>query len=144
MHFSTATAAGLPTLATTALAGTANVVNQCKENVFLTITTGNQQTTTRQIAGSGGRYSAPVSGQGNSWGVTKKSDYYSASTPKLIWGFSDAPPTLYYTVSQVNGDAFAGQSFKLSASDAKCGTVSGYDGRTRTCADSNSFTLQLC
>lgn len=143
MH-STTIITGLFALASTALAGNAIVANNCAEDVFLTITRSDQSSTQYQLAGNGGSYSEPISGQGNSFGVTKNSNYYSADTPKLIWGFSDSAPTLYYTVSDVNGDPFAGETFSLSASDAGCGVVTSYDGQTHTCDDSNDFTLSLC
>lgn len=143
MHFSVA-AAGLLALASTALAGNSIVKNNCAEQVYLTITDSSQSSTQYALAGNGGSYSAPISGQGNSFGITKNSDYYSASTAKLIWGFSDTPPTLYYSVSSVNGDPFSGESWKLSATDGSCASVSNYDGQTNTCADSNDFTLALC
>ena len=143
MRFST-TLAGLVALASTALAGNAIVQNNCQEDVYLTITRADQSSTQQRLAGNGGRYSEPVSGNGNSFGLTKNADYFSASTPKLIWGFSDSPPTVYYTVSNVNGDPFAGEGFNLAATDAGCGVVTGYDGATHTCADSNDFTLTTC
>ena len=142
MHF---TAASLLAIASTALAaGTATVQNNCQEQVYLTITRSDQSSTIQSLAGSGGLYSEPIANQGNSFGLTKNDQYYSASTPKLIWGFSDAAPTLYYTVSNVDGDAFAGESFALSASDAGCGVVSSYDGQVHACDDGNNFTLTLC
>jgi len=144
MHSTVLRAAGLLALTTTAIAGSASVVNRCKEDAFLTVTLSTQQSTTHQIAGSNGSYSEPITGQGNSWGITKTNDYFSASTPKLIWGFSDAAPTLYYTVSNVDGDPMAGEGFNISSTDAGCGSVTSYDGSTHTCSDSNNFTLTLC
>jgi len=144
MHYTTTTTTLLAIASTALAAGTATIQNNCPEQVFLTITRSDQQSTTQSLAGSGGKYSEPISGQGNSFGLTKNDQYFSASTPKLIWGFSDAAPTLYYTVSNVDGDAFAGEKFALGASDASCGVVSSYDGSTHTCGDSNNFTLTLC
>ena len=143
MHFSVA-AAALVTLASTALAGSALVQNNCPEEVYLTITRGDQSSSQLKLAGNGGKYSEPLSGNGNSFGLTKSSDYYSANTPKLIWGFSDAAPTLYYSVSSVDGDALAGEQWQLSASDSGCGVVNSSDGATHACADSNDFTFALC
>ncbi|GAB7347033.1 hypothetical protein MBLNU459_g3176t1 [Dothideomycetes sp. NU459] len=137
-------AASLLALASTAIAGNAIVQNNCQEQVFLTITLSDQSSTQQALAGSGGMYSEPISGQGKSFGITKSSDYYSDSTPKLIWGFSDSAPTLYYSVSSVNGDPMSGESWDLSPSDSSCPSVSDYSGNTETCADSNDFTLTLC
>lgn len=143
MHFLIATA-GLLSLASTALAGNAIVKNNCQEQIFLTITLADQSSTQQAIAGSGGSFSEPISGQGNSFGITKTSDYYSASTPKLIWGFTDSTPTLYYSVSNVDGDPMSGETWSVSATDGSCSSISSYDGKVYTCADTNNFTLNLC
>jgi len=137
-------ATSLLSLASIALAGSAIVKNNCKEQVFLTITLADQSSTEQAIAGSGGIYSEPISGQGNSFGITKDSAYYSASTPKLIWGFSDSTPTLYYSVSSVNGDPMSGETWTLGAAPGSCASVTSYDGVVHACADSNDFTLTLC
>jgi len=144
MHSTLISLTGLLALASTVMAGTAYVRNNCQEQVFLTITRANQQSTTQAIAGSGGLYSEPISGEGNSFGITKNDQYYSPDTPKLIWGFSDAVPTLYYTISNVDGDPMAGESFFLSSSQLTCDAVDSYDGATHVCDDSNDFTLTLC
>ncbi|KAL1304136.1 hypothetical protein AAFC00_000564 [Neodothiora populina] len=136
--------ASLALIAGTAVAGSAVVQNNCNEEVWLTITRADQSSTQQKLAGNGGRYSEQISGQGNSFGLTKNADYYSASTPKLIWGFSDSNPTLYYSVSSVNGDPFAGEKFQLSATDGNCAQVNSYTSFTYTCADSNTFTLATC
>ncbi|KAF2221088.1 hypothetical protein BDZ85DRAFT_23949 [Elsinoe ampelina] len=130
-------------LASTAAAGNAVVWNRCTDTIYLTITRANQQSTTRPIA-SGQRYTETIANQGNSFGVTRNPDYFSPNTPKLIWGFSNAPPTLYYSVSQVNGDPFAGAKFRLKSSDGNCQAITGYDGRTRTCGSNNDYTLVAC
>ncbi|KAF1346151.1 hypothetical protein BDV97DRAFT_401507 [Delphinella strobiligena] len=142
MRFSVALA-GLATLVSTALAGNAVVQNNASEDVYLTITRPDQTSTQQQLAGNGGRYSEPISGTGISFGLTKSSDYYSASTPKLIWGFSDSAPTLYYSVSSVNGNPFDGESWSLKATDGSCTVVTSPDSNTYTCADSNDFTLTI-
>ncbi|GAB7337091.1 hypothetical protein MBLNU457_g2492t1 [Dothideomycetes sp. NU457] len=138
---STIAVASLMALISTAAAGTVSVVNNCAEQKFLTITRSNQQSTTQAIAGHGGSYKENISGQGNSFGITNNNQYYSANTPKLIFGFSDAPPTLYYTVSSVNGDPQAGEKFSLNTA---CGSVTSYDGLVHTCTDGGDFTLALC
>ncbi|PSK36101.1 hypothetical protein B9Z65_5916 [Elsinoe australis] len=130
-------------LASTAMAGNAIVQNKCTSTIYLTITRANQMTTTRPIA-PGQKYSEPIANQGNSFGITRNQDYYSPNTPKLIWGFSNSPPTLYYSVSQVNGNPFEGAKFRLRSSDTKCQAVTGLDGRTRTCGSNNDFTLVAC
>ncbi|KAF4551977.1 Hypothetical protein D9617_11g008240 [Elsinoe fawcettii] len=143
MQFTTSLTLLVGALASTAAAGNAVVWNRCTDTIYLTITRANQQSTTRPIAPNQ-RYSEGIANQGNSFGITRNADYYSPNTPKLIWGFSNAPPTLYYSVSQVNGDPFAGAKFRLKSSDNKCAAITGYDGRTRTCNSNNDFTLVAC
>lgn len=135
------TITSLMALISTAAAGTVSVVNNCVEQKFLTITRSDQSSTIQAIAGQGGSYKENISGQGNSFGITNNDQYYSADTPKLIFGFSDAPPTLYYTVSTVNGDPQTGETFSLNTA---CGSVTSYDGLVHTCDDSGDFTLALC
>jgi len=140
MHSAIAVAS-LMALISTVAAGSISVTNNCAETKFLTITRSDQSSTTQALAGVGGYYQEPVSGQGNSFGITNNDQYYSADTAKLILGTSDAPPTLYYTVSSVNGDPQAGEGFNLYND---CGTVSTYDGQVHTCSDSGLFQLVLC
>ncbi|PNS16736.1 hypothetical protein CAC42_4700 [Sphaceloma murrayae] len=143
MQFTTTLAVLVGAIASTAMAGNAIVENKCTSTIYLTITRANQMSSTRPIA-PGQKYQEAIANQGNSFGITRNADYYSPNTPKLIWGFSNAPPTLYYSVSQVNGDPFAGAKFRLRSSDGNCGAVTGYDGRTRTCGSNNDFTLVAC
>lgn len=138
---STIAVASLMALISTAAAGTISVVNNCAEQKFLTITNSDQSSTTSAIAGQGGSYKENISGSGNSFGITNNDQYYSADTPKLILGFSDAAPTLYYSISTVNGDPQAGESFSFNSA---CGSVNSYDGQVHTCDDSGDFTLALC
>lgn len=137
------TLALISALSATAFAGTAVVTNKCSQDVFLTITRSDQTSQTYDIQ-SGISYSETISGQGNSFGVTLSSDYYSPNTPKLIWGFSDVSPTLYYSVSTVDGNPFGSLGFGLVVSDNSCSGVASADSRTRTCEDGATFTLNLC
>ncbi|KAF1980970.1 hypothetical protein K402DRAFT_425774 [Aulographum hederae CBS 113979] len=133
-------------LATSAIAGTAFVRNNCGQTVYLTITRGNQATTTSTIA-PGGSFSEGYHGTGNSIGVTKNPDYYSPNTPKLIFGYSDQPPTVYWSVNSVNGDPFSGQTFSVDANSGNgaCpGTVGYNGGKVLGCGNGGSLTLKLC
>ncbi|KAF2154181.1 hypothetical protein K461DRAFT_277283 [Myriangium duriaei CBS 260.36] len=138
------TLAVLSALAATAFAGTANVVNRCNQPAYLTITRSDQTTQTYTLAAGQGQYHEVIKGQGNSYGVTLDPNYYSPNTPKLIWGVSDVPPTLYYSVNTVDGNPFANLGFSLVTSDSTCSGVNSPDARTRTCGDGAQLTLNLC
>ena len=141
MHF---TLAVLSTLAATAFAGTANIVNRCHQNAYLTITRSDQTSKTYTLGPNNGQYNEAITGQGNSYGVTLDPNYYSPNTPKLIWGVSDVPPIFYYSVNTVDGNPFASLGFNLVTSDNTCSGVSSPDARTRTCGDGAALTLNLC
>lgn len=144
MQFTTLTAASILALASSALAGNAIVQNNCPQQVYLTITRQDQSSSQQTLAANGGHFSEALQGQGNSYGVSKNSDYYSANTPKLIWGASDSAGLVYYSLSTANGNPFDGQSVNLKGSDAACPVVSSPDGSVKACADSSDFTLTLC
>jgi hypothetical protein len=143
MHGSTVIASVLA-IASTALAGSAGIKNKCKQDIFLTITGANQKSTQMKIAANGGYFSTPIQGQGNSYGLTKNSDYYSANTPKLIWGASDSNGINYYSLNTVNGNPFAGESLSLSGNQPGCATITNPDGNTKACTDKADFYLQVC
>lgn len=129
-------------LAATALAGYATVENKGSSDVYLTITLADQ-TSTQYTIHPDDAFSEAVVGEGNSWGLTTNSDYYSPNTPKLIWGFSDSDGTVYYSVNTVDGNPFASSGFALTTDNAGCSNVNSPDARTRTCPDSASFTLTV-
>jgi hypothetical protein len=143
MYASTVIASVLA-IASTALAGSAGIKNNCKQDIFLTTTGPNQKSTQMKIAANGGYFSTPIQGQGNSYGLTKNSDYYSANTPKLIWGASDSNGVTYYSLNTVNGNPFAGQSISLSGNQPGCATITKPDGNTKACTDKADFYLQAC
>jgi hypothetical protein len=144
MHFTTVTFASILALTSSALAGQAAIKNNCPQDIFLTITRQDQTSTQQKLAAKGGYYSEKLQGQGNSYGLTKDSNYYSANTAKLIWGASDSAGVVYYSLNNVDGNAFAGQSVKLTGNQPNCAAVTTVDGSTKACSDSNDFTLTLC
>ncbi|KAI5207025.1 hypothetical protein E4T39_02056 [Aureobasidium subglaciale] len=138
------TIASILAIASTALAGTAGIKNNCGQDIFLTITHSDQSHSQMSIAANGGYFSEQINGQGNSYGLTKNSDYYSANTPKLIWGASDSDGTIYYSLNTVNGNPFDGQSISLSGNQPGCATITSPDGSTKACTDKADFYLQVC
>lgn len=134
MHFTTATAA-LFGLATTSLAATVSVKSQCNQPLYLTYTNSSNFNTQYPIAVNGS-YSQPLGGKGNQFGITKDPNYFSASTPKFVFGYSDSTDKLtYWSVSAVDGNPFDGSNFLVSASEPSCTTASTYDGQVHTCTE---------
>lgn len=144
MHFTTFTAASILALASSALAGQAAIKNNCPQDVFLTITRQDQTSSQQKLAANGGYYSEKLQGQGNSYGLTKDSNYYSANTAKLIWGASDSAGVVYYSLNNVDGNPFNGQSVKLTGNQPNCAAVTTVDGSTKACSNSNDLTLTVC
>ncbi|KAG9943428.1 hypothetical protein KCU85_g8699, partial [Aureobasidium melanogenum] len=144
MHFTTLTTASILALASSALAGKAAVKNNCPQDVYLTITRQDQSHTQQKLAANGGYYSEQLQGQGNSYGLTKNTDYYSPNTAKLIWGASDSAGVVYYSLNNVDGNPFDGQSVSLTGNQPNCPAVTSVDGSTKACSDANDFTLTVC
>lgn len=132
MHFITATAT-LIGFASTCLAATSGIKNNCNQPIYLTYTDSDADIISTTIA-INGTYSQTLGGKGNQFGLTKIADYFTPSTPKLILGFSDSTDLLtYWSVSTVDGNP--GISFLVSASDPSCSTASTIDGQVHTCTD---------
>lgn len=144
MHFSTFTAASILALASSTFASKVAVKNNCPQDIFLQITRQDQSHTQQKIASNGGYFSEQLNGQGNSYGITKNQDYYSPNTPKLIWGASDSAGVVYYSLNNVDGNPFNGQSVKLTGNQQSCPAVTSVDGSTKACSNVNDFTLTLC
>lgn len=130
--------------ASTSFAATAGVKNNSDKTIFVTVTNSSQTSTEYTIAANGS-YSQPLIGMGNVLGVTLDPNYFSSSTKKFIFGYTDSPSAKlsYWTVSNVDGDPFDGSTpdvtkFLVSASDVSCSTASTYDGQVHTCTDTVS------
>jgi hypothetical protein len=146
MHF-VATITATLAVASSALAlGQAKVVNNCKSSVWLTINRPGVFGQAKEFK-SKATYHETYKGTGNSIGITKSSDFYSASTPKLIFGYSDQSPTVFYSVAAQDGAPSFGSpspGFKLTAT-GNCPGSNGYNnGKTLTCSDAQSITVTLC
>lgn len=149
MRFTT-TAISLISLASTSLAAaTAGIKSECVDPIYLTVTNSTQQSTQYTIAPNGS-YSQPITGQGNSYGITKRPDYYSSSTPKFVFGWTDSTSDnlTYWSVSSVDGNPLNGTAgeggFNVVFADPTCPEATTYDGQVHTCPDYNSFVIYLC
>lgn len=148
MRFPLGTTASLLAMTSSALAAFASVTNYCPDIVWITITNSTWEPTQYAI-GTNGTYSQYRSGNGNAFGLSKTSAYFSSSTPKFTLGFTDSPADhlLYWSVVNQDGDPFAGQPWRISLSDSTCSpnTLTGYDGGTvHACSDTANITVTLC
>lgn len=118
MHLTASTLSLLLTsLATSTTAvSTQEVFNWCGESVFLVNVNSTGSTTgPKEITAGGGNWTTPIVGVGNSVGVSKNDQYFSNKTAKLIWGTSTDAGVLYWTVSSVDGDPFAGEKWEVTS-----------------------------
>jgi hypothetical protein len=116
MHLPTTTLSLLIT-STTALS-TQEVWNWCADPFYLVNVNSTGSTTgPLKIAPGGGDWTTPITGVGNSLGVSINDQFWSSNTSKLVWGSSTDAGILYWTVSNVNGDPFAaaGQKWEVSS-----------------------------
>lgn len=149
MRFTAAAAASVLALAASANASMLSVKNTCSETLYITLTDSSQKTTGPTEFASGATYVSNIVGQGNSFALTKNTDYYSPNTPKLVLGTSTSNGVLYWSVSDVNGNPFAGESFSITSPSGNkgnvCGTATSPDSQVHGCADDNvTLTLVTC
>jgi hypothetical protein len=85
-----------------------------------------------------------ASNAGYSVGLSKSPNFYGTNVPKLIMGYSvnTANDLLYYSFANDDGNAFAGQSWKLVGS-GDCPNVNSADKVTYACTPA-TLTLKLC
>ena len=138
MHLTAITTATILAYASSALGSTILANNLCKEDLWFTPVNGSQATPGPYKVSSGLETAMPIEGVGNSLGVTKTEEYWSPNTPKLILGTSTSKGILYWSVSNVDGDPFAGESFNITG----CESAEGYDEKVHACTD-GGFTLSI-
>lgn len=119
MHFTTLAAATVVAFATSSYAVSSQfVLNNCTESIYITNINSTKSTTGPfEVKGNGGNWTTDIIGVGNSLGVSKTDRYWSSETPKFILGTSTDAGILYWTVSNVDGDPFEGETFKLSSGE---------------------------
>nr|OQO32498.1 hypothetical protein B0A51_00907 [Rachicladosporium sp. CCFEE 5018] len=115
MHF-TSVLLGLSAAAGTALASTTAslfVHNNCAKDVYLIYSNNAYKSAAKTLA-SGMGFEVVLSGEGYSVGFSKSPNFYATNVAKLIMGYSinTASDLLYYSFTNNDGNAFAGQSWK--------------------------------
>jgi len=123
------------------------VQNYCHESIWLTFANVTE-TRPSEVLPSGEAYVSNLEGENKSLGVTwNESDYWTADGKKLILGASISNNLLYWTISSVNGDPFAGDGFKVTSNGNVCGNATTVDGQYHVCDDSDdnvTLTLAIC
>nr|OQO28978.1 hypothetical protein B0A51_03787 [Rachicladosporium sp. CCFEE 5018] len=149
MHFTTKTISAIIALATStqALSHQA-VLNNCNGTLYLTYVNSTKSTTGPSPLLAFANTELPIIGVGNSLGVSKSDQYWSPQTPKLILGTSTDNGILYWSVSYVDGDPFAGQKVAVTSAgrvNDVCQNSTGYDGKVHACQDDGVvLSLGLC
>jgi len=137
MLFTTA-AITLLSVVGTAMAATVRVNTRCTDNVFLQLT--DSSGVTKQVTlATNGTYSQPLVGSGKQIGITKNADYFASTTPKLVFAYSVAPPTTYWTVSNISGNPFSDSSFAINPTKLECPSITSPDSAVHTCDDAVSY-----
>ncbi|KAL1974431.1 hypothetical protein VTN31DRAFT_4635 [Thermomyces dupontii] len=144
-----AAAAGLVGLAA---AGDAIVHNSCEESVYLWSVGGSIGE--RHEVKPGEEWSEEIHRDPSSGGVaikiTRGPDGLFDGSPQLIFAYTLEDPTLWYDLSTVFGDAFAGSPVTLSPSKEECGVIHWPDGvsppgsNVKTCSSDIDLALTLC
>lgn len=155
MHFTTAVIATIAALASLASAdhiGYARVVNRCEHPVYLWSV--GSSVGPRQTIKPGGRYSEllhkdPISGGVALKVTTTKNGLYDGS-PQTNFAYNLDGSTVWYDLSDVFGDPFAGDILKVVPSKTTCPKICWAEGvspggsQVKNCAASSDVTLTLC
>ncbi|KAK6434409.1 hypothetical protein LTR95_009413, partial [Oleoguttula sp. CCFEE 5521] len=116
MHFTTKNILAIIALTTSTHALSHQVVlNNCNETLYLTYVNSTKSTTGPSPLLAFANAELTIIGVGNSLGVSKSDQYWSSQTPKLILGTSTDNGILYWSVSYVDGDPFAGQRVAVTS-----------------------------
>lgn len=133
--------------------GRAIITNQCDEPVYLWSvgsTVSNQTALPKDSSYAEIFHSDPESG-GISIKVTSTPDgIFQNGTSQLVFAYSIDSSTVWYNMTSVFGDGFAGRTLRVQPSDEKCEPISWYDGRApkddqiKSCEKGTNLELTFC
>jgi hypothetical protein len=133
--------------------GRAIITNQCDEPVYLWSvgsTVSNQTALPKDSSYAEIFHSDPESG-GISIKVTSTPDgIFQNGTSQLVFAYSIDSSTVWYNMTSVFGDGFAGRTLHVQPSDEKCEPISWYDGRApkdgqiKSCEKGTNLELTFC
>ena len=144
----------LTSLATSVLAvGRAIVTNQCDEPIYLWSVgrSISKQTTLPKDSSYSQLFTSDSQSGGTSLKITSTPDgLFVPGTSQLVFAYSIEDSSVWYNLSSVSGDGFAGRTLRVQASDNACEPISWYDGRTpaasqvRKCQKETNLELTFC
>ncbi|ATY65475.1 phase-specific protein [Cordyceps militaris CM01] len=145
--------AGLAAATGTNPAGKAKVVNNCSFEVTLW-SVGSDISAANTLAARGGQYAEqytrdPKTG-GRSLKITRDRDGLYTGKPQTNFAYTLDPDRIWYDLSDVFGDPFAGKRVQVTSSNSNCQSIVWPDGRppagsqVKTCTRSSDTTLTLC
>jgi hypothetical protein len=151
---STAIAATILSLVTSAQAlGRAIVTNQCDEPIYLWSvggTVGEQTTLTKDTSYREVFHTDPVSG-GIALKVTSvEGGLFKPNTTQINFAYSLDGNQIWYDMSSVFGDGFAGRTLKITPSDSSCESIPWAYGKqpagsqTKVCQAETNLELTFC
>jgi hypothetical protein len=134
-------------------AGNAIVVNNCGFPAYLW-SVGSSVSGPATLNPSGGSYSEPFSVDPTTGGralkITTSSDGLYTGAPQTIYSYSLDGDNVWYDLSDVFGDAFAGNKLVEQSADASCGVIEWDSGvnpggsQVKECGAGSDVTLTLC
>jgi hypothetical protein len=136
-----------------AAVGKARVVNNCSFPVSVW-SVGSQVTGPTNVAKNGGVYAEtftrdPATG-GRAIKITLQPDGLYNGSPQTIFSYTLDGEKVWYDLSDVFGDAFAGKKLVEKSADATCPVITWPNGvspggsQVKTCVASKDVTLTLC
>ncbi|KAL2152136.1 hypothetical protein VTH82DRAFT_5320 [Thermothelomyces myriococcoides] len=136
-----------------AAVGNARVVNKCNFDVHLWAVGGGIDGP-HKLAKNGGKYSEPfqkdpVSG-GRALKITIDEDGLYNGDPQTIYAYNLDGPTIWYDLSDVFGDPFAGHKLRVASHEPSCAVIEWPNGvppegsQVKNCNSDKSVTLTLC
>ncbi|ROT37108.1 hypothetical protein SODALDRAFT_188305 [Sodiomyces alkalinus F11] len=133
--------------------GNATVINECDFEVTLW-SVGSQINGPHQLEAEGGSYSEKfvvdaLTG-GKALKVTRNRDGLYTGEPQTIYAYSLDGDNVWYDLSNVFGDAFAGNKLVVQSANEDCGAIVWEDGtapagsQVKVCTASEDVTFTLC
>jgi len=151
LTFLTIAAAALTPLATAL--GSARVVNKCGETVHVW-SIGSQIEGPYALSKNGGFYGEefrkdPVTG-GKALKITRSADGLYTGAPQTIFAYNLDGDKIWYDLSDVFGDAFAGKKLVVASAEATCPSIIWPTGvppagsQVKVCRADKDVVLTLC
>jgi hypothetical protein len=134
-------------------AGSARVLNSCSFPVTLWAV-GSDVSAAQILSQNGGTFSEPFSVDPKTGGrtlkITREDDGLYTGKPQANFAYTLDGATVWYDLSDVFGDAFAGYKLKEASVDGSCGVIKWDAGvnpggsQVKTCGSGSDVVLELC